>query len=280
VSADSSQRVSSVPWFDGTAPLLLAPAHSNDRALVVSADSLAPDLEDGALQQPGTLVRLDGSLSSVRVSLSSGSEGCVDAVLEPAPAAAWGVGFVGKAPTGIHIDSIRAISRQDSIALTPMIFRLASSVPNTPGGRFAGLPFSLADLWRIKTAEGATIVVATTKRHINQEDSPLEERTLLIAETDASGNFSRVYSARSAGPEAPLPDMNTSVAFYGVIYTPYGDFTVASNNAIYGALVARNVTFSGSAPVVHFDTDLRNQVFSGVDTPYAVSDWRDSTDGN
>src|SRR6185503_2711928 len=72
--ADSSKSVSTVSWFDGAAPLLLAPAHSNDRALVVGADSLAPDLEEGVLQQPGTLIRLDGSVSSVRVSISSGSE--------------------------------------------------------------------------------------------------------------------------------------------------------------------------------------------------------------
>jgi hypothetical protein len=216
-SADSVSRVSTVPWFDGTAPFLLAPAHSNDRALVVAADSLAPDLEDGSLEDAGTLVRLDGSVSSVRVSLSSGSEGCVDAALQPAPATAWGVGFVGKAPAGIQVDSIRAISRQDSIALTPTIFRLASSVPNTPGGRFAGLPFSLSDLWRIRTAEGRTIIAATTKRQINQEDSPLEERTLLIVEADQSGNFRLVYSSRSAGPEETVEgsELVAAVSFSG-----------------------------------------------------------------
>jgi hypothetical protein len=76
------------------------------------------------------------------------------------------------------------------------------------------------------------------------------------------------------------PDMNTSTAFYGAIYTPTGDFKVVSNNAIYGAIVARNVTFSGSAPVVHYDTDLRNTVLSGVDSPYSVSSWRETVDGN
>jgi hypothetical protein len=76
------------------------------------------------------------------------------------------------------------------------------------------------------------------------------------------------------------PDMNTATAFYGVIYTPTGDFKVLSNNGIYGAIVARNVTFSGASPQVHFDVDLRNQAFSGVDTPFAVSDWRETTAGN
>jgi hypothetical protein len=77
-----------------------------------------------------------------------------------------------------------------------------------------------------------------------------------------------------------VPDMNTTIPFYGVIYTPTGDFKVASNNAVYGAIVARNVTFTGTAPVVHYDLNLRNQVFAGIDTPYAVSNWRESTVDN
>ena len=74
-----------------------------------------------------------------------------------------------------------------------------------------------------------------------------------------------------------VPDMNTNENFHGVIYTPNGDYTVASNNEIHGAIVARNVTFSGTAPAVHYDLNLRNTVFSGLDTPFAVSDWRETT---
>jgi hypothetical protein len=99
-----------------------------------------------------------------------------------------------------------------------MIFRLASGIPNTPGGRFAGLPFTLSDLWRIKTADGRIIIAATTKRQINQEDSPLEERTMLIAEADSLGNFSRVYSSRSAGPEETVEgsELLAAVSFSGM----------------------------------------------------------------
>lgn len=198
--SDSTSATPVVRWFDGVRPMLLVPAHSNDRALVVLADSLAPDLEDGGLTEPATLVRLDGTLAPVRVSLSSGSEGCVDAALQPAPASPWGIGFVGNAPAAIQVDSIRAISRPDSTALAAMVFRLASTIPNPPGSRFAGLPYALVDLWRVKTADGAVVVVATTKRQINQEDSPLEERTLLIAEGHALNTLTLVYSTQSAGP--------------------------------------------------------------------------------
>ena len=198
--ADSS-RASTIAWFDSVQPFILAPAHSNDRGLVVAADSLAPDLEEGVLVQPGSLARLDGSVTPVSVSISSSSEGCVDAALQPAPSAPWGIGFVGRAPIALSVDSIRAISRRDSAALAPIIFRLASSIPNPPGGRFAGLPISLGEIWRVRAPDGSTIIVATTKRQINQEDSPAEERTLLIAEADSTGNYSVFHSSRSAGAE-------------------------------------------------------------------------------
>lgn len=77
-----------------------------------------------------------------------------------------------------------------------------------------------------------------------------------------------------------VPDMNTATKFYGVIYTPKGDFSVLSDNGIYGAIVARNVKFGSTAPTLHYDVNLRNVVLEGVDTPYAVSDWRETTNGS
>lgn len=75
------------------------------------------------------------------------------------------------------------------------------------------------------------------------------------------------------------PDMNTTTAFYGVIYLPYADFKVISNNAIYGAIVANKVVFSGTAPVVHYDLNLRTvnaTDFRGLEQPFAVSNWRET----
>lgn len=76
------------------------------------------------------------------------------------------------------------------------------------------------------------------------------------------------------------PDMNTTQAFYGVIYLPYADFKVISNNAIYGSIVANKVQFTGTSPVVHYDVNLRNisaTDFRGLEQPYAVSNWRETT---
>jgi hypothetical protein len=189
-----------VPWFDGTLPMILVPAHSNDRAFVLMADSLAPDLGEGTLEQDGRLIRLDGSIASVRVAVGS-DEACVEAALDPAPSTPWGAGFVGGSASAVRVDSLGGIPRADSARLSPIVFRLASAAAKA-AGRFTGLPFSLVDLWRFRTGDGAIVIVAATKRQINQEDSPLEERMLIVAEGDsASANFETVFSSRSTGAE-------------------------------------------------------------------------------
>jgi hypothetical protein len=45
----------------------------------------------------------------------------------------------------------------------------------------------------------------------------------------------------------------------------------------HDAPVARNVTFSGAAPVVHYDLSLRTVVLPSLDTPFTVSSVRDTT---
>jgi hypothetical protein len=74
--------------------------------------------------------------------------------------------------------------------------------------------------------------------------------------------------------------MDTTTPFYGVIYTPDSSFTVAQSQTIYGAIVAKAVTFAlTKSPVFHYDVSLRNTVLPGVKTPYAVSDLRETTSG-
>jgi hypothetical protein len=72
--------------------------------------------------------------------------------------------------------------------------------------------------------------------------------------------------------------MATNTAFHGVIYTPLASITVSNSQAIYGSIVAKAVTFNAS-PSIHYDLSLRQAVFSGIETPYAISDWRETSDG-
>jgi hypothetical protein len=86
------------------------------------------------------------------------------------------------------------------------VTRLASAIHDDPQGRFAGLPFLVRSAWQFTLPDGHQVVVATLQRKINQEASPLEEHTLVIAERDArpgaaDDSWIRQYSERSRGDE-------------------------------------------------------------------------------
>lgn len=72
-------------------------------------------------------------------------------------------------------------------------------------------------------------------------------------------------------------DMGTTTPFYGVFYTPSANLTVAGNTTIYGALVAKKVMLTGATPAIHYDLNLRQTVFAGLDTPFAVSNWNETS---
>jgi hypothetical protein len=218
----------SVPWFSGTAPLLLAPGRSTDQSLIALADTMEIEPEGSLLDSNATFLRLDGTRAAGRVAITQSAEGCIEASIEPAPSTAWGVGFIGGAPTPLRVDSIRGMSRQDSSALTRIAYRLASTVPNGAGSRFTGLPFAIVELWRARLPDGSTAVAATLRRQINQEDSPLEERTFIVAESDSTApdGYALMYSERSRGSEETVESRELLAA---VTFSPATtvDFIVA-----------------------------------------------------
>jgi len=75
------------------------------------------------------------------------------------------------------------------------------------------------------------------------------------------------------------PDFNTATDFYGTIYFTNSSsrFTVLGNRTFYGAISANHLTFSAS-PIIHYDTALRYTTFSGVDSPFVITVWRELTD--
>lgn len=104
------------------------------------------------------------------------------------------------------------------------------------------------------------------------DNQTLDPKKCVILSTSTSGaqNVSFAYS-NSTTPATP--------AFYGCIYMPNEDLTVDTGVIVYGAISARNVTFSSEA-TVHYDTSLRYVNINGVDQPYAIAQWRELTDPN
>jgi hypothetical protein len=199
----AGMSAASVPWFPRTAPLLLAPGRSPDRSLIALADTTELEPEGSLLDSNATFIRLDGQSAPGKVAITQSAEGCIEASIDPAPSIAWGVGFIGGSAVPLKVDSIAGMTRQDSSALTRVAYRLASTVPNGAGSRFTGLPFGVVQLWRAKLPDGSTAMAATLRRQINQEDSPLEERTFIIAESDSTApdGYALMYSEQSSGAE-------------------------------------------------------------------------------
>jgi hypothetical protein len=218
----------SVQWFRGAAPVLLAPGRTPDRALIVMADTDEVEPEGALLDSNATFLRMDGTTAAGRVAITQSAEGCTEAAIEPAPSVAWGVGFIGGSASALPVDSIRSMPPKDSSALTRTAFRLASTVPNGPGSRFGGLAFVIVDLWRVKLPDGRTAFAAALRRQINQEDSPLQERTFIIAETDSleADGYSLAYSQRSSGPEETV-ESRELLAAVTFPKTPSVDFVIA-----------------------------------------------------
>jgi hypothetical protein len=162
---------------------------------------------------------------------------CAPAQLDAAPPPKpWSVGFLGGVVAPIAMDSVTGMTSADSAAAVALAARLASALPNDSSGRFSGLPFTVRDLWRFNVP-GREVVVATIGRQINQEASPLAERTLLIAERDsAGGDYSTVYWERSQGNEETVEGRDVlAAAMLGANRTPtlvitrdYGDATAFS----------------------------------------------------
>ena len=62
------------------------------------------------------------------------------------------------------------------------------------------MPFVVRSLWRFKLPNGIPVVVAGVTRQLNQEATPLQEYTFLVAEQSASdSSYSTKYSERIYG---------------------------------------------------------------------------------
>lgn len=101
------------------------------------------------------------------------------------------------------------------------------------------------------------------KNHAPDSTNPNPRNLVLIC--DRSGGSTQYYD-------------DTTNPFHGVIYMPNTTHSlgldIGPGVEIFGALSAREITFSGDANL-HYDTSLRYAMIPGVDQPYTVTDWRE-----
>jgi hypothetical protein len=193
-------------WDDAAGPVLLAPTVAPGQAFIVAPDSATAAAQLAAIPHPAsvTLFGRGGTVQTADLSAVADTGACVTGSLSAAPPPRpWSIGFIGGVVAPLPLDS--TISSTDSAALVVTMNRLASALPNDSAGRFAGLPFVVRTLWRFTIPNGPLVAVASVTRQINQEATPLQEHTLLVAERAPSDTtFSTAYSERSYGQEETI----------------------------------------------------------------------------
>lgn len=215
---DTTAQVTVQSWNSSAGPVLLVAAPDDPtQARIVVPDTTNAASTLAALPHPAdvTLFSRSGTVQTASLpSVSPSPNGCAVATLDAAPPPkGWSVGFIGGVISPVPTDSMESISRADSASLVVWMNRLASALPNDTAGRFTGLPFVVRSLWRINVAGGAPIVIGALDRHLNQEATPLQEHTFLVAQGSASDSaYTTVYSERSYGPEETIQNQELLAA--------------------------------------------------------------------
>jgi hypothetical protein len=215
-ASDTSLARAPSTWDPGAGALLLVATDSPTKALVVlPAESDTTPIATIPHPASVTLFGRGGSVQTADLPSVRDSLGCLVAPLTAAPPPhAWSIGFVGGVVTPLAVDSAASIDHADSAVFVASLNRLASSLPNDPAGRFAGLPFVVQSLWRFAVADGPTVVVGSLVRQINQEATPLQERTLVVGERRGSDtSFTMGYAERSYGREETIESRELLAAF-------------------------------------------------------------------
>ncbi|MEP6781217.1 MAG: hypothetical protein ABJC26_15075, partial [Gemmatimonadaceae bacterium] len=116
--------------------------------------------------------------------------------------------------TAVALDSIEGLVPRDSADLAANISRLASGLGDDTVEAFRGLRFVVLRAYRAKVAE-KSFVVATLVRRLNQEDSPIEERLVMVidGEQSAPATWTVGWHERASGREDELVVSEPLVAF-------------------------------------------------------------------
>jgi hypothetical protein len=240
-------------WLAAAGPALLVQGATRDEAIAlfpVTGDSAAvARLDSVSLSEvPVTLFGRGGERFSAQLGAPTG-EGTDDCErwplhgFQPSVATAWSVGFATDRVRPIALDSVTMLSPRDSMVLVAEASRLASSVTAPSGPSFQGLRFTTEDVRRFEAAPGVQALAAHLVRRVNQEASPMEEQTLLIAERDSgvtSGPYTLAYAERTSGREEDVvtPEVLAGVRI-GAGVQPSLIVARDGNEGIAYALIAR-----------------------------------------
>ena len=195
-------------WDAGAGPLLLVAAASPTQAFVVVPDTASSASTLAKIPHPAsvTLFGRGGTVQTADLPTVTDTGACITATLDATPPPRpWNIGFIGGVVAPLAMDSVESLSHADSASMVASMNRLASALPNDSAGRFSGLPFTVRSILRFAIPSGVKVVVATLTRQINQEATPLQEHTFLIAEQPKNDTtYAKAYAERSYGEEETI----------------------------------------------------------------------------
>ena len=224
-ATDSASATRASSWNTSAGPVLLVAGEAPSRAFLIAPDSANADATLAAIPHPAdaTLFSRSGTVQTAELPGPGDGGSCPAVTLNAAPPPRpWNIGFIGGVVAPLSMDSIESIVTADSSALIVWMNRLASAMPNDSAGRFTGLQFVTRGLWRFTLPAGPTVVVAAHTRQNNQEATPLQERTFLVAEQSPSdSSYSTAYSERRYGDEETIQTIDVLAgALIGANRTP------------------------------------------------------------
>ena len=227
----TSSAVSSAPWNADAGPFLVLPTVDGG---VNAGSLLRPDATElnvgdttglGAMRGEGLLELFarSGKIGSATMSIERAAnveQGCTAwpvarlTTVGGQGGLPWTAAFMAGRVTAIQLDSIEGLSPRDSARLVTDLTRLASGLRDDTVATFRGLPFVVLRAWRSKGLS-PEFVVATLARRVNQEDSPQEERLVIVI--DQTGPDSRQWTVawheRASGREEELVVAEPLLAF-------------------------------------------------------------------
>ena len=128
--------------------------------------------------------------------------------------APWTAAFAAGRVASIALDSIEGLVPRDSARLAIDLTRLASGLRDDTIATFRGLPFVVLHAWRSKGLP-TEFVVATLARRVNQEDSPKEERLVIVVDQTGADprQWTVAWHERASGHEDELVVAEPLLAF-------------------------------------------------------------------
>ncbi|MEO7359764.1 MAG: hypothetical protein ABI120_05505 [Gemmatimonadaceae bacterium] len=169
----------------------------------------ASGLDSGCTAWP--IARLGGM---ARPQLAPGSGVVTPGASSTANTSHWTAAFVKGRITQLPLDSIEGLSPKDSAKMAVNIARLASGLSDDSVATFRGLPFVVLRAFRGKLG-ARSFIVTTLVRRVNQEDSPMEERLVMVIDGDevTPSGWTVGWHERASGREDELVVSEPLLAF-------------------------------------------------------------------